>query len=123
MRNELAKHEKPQLRQKIRDCEMELSRHDLEAGNLKNKLESVRQALGKAKSGRGDLEGKLRDYQAKAAASKEVREKIEKARGIAEKIIREKQGRVGDLNRQRDELRGEMRKLEGDLRENLSLNE
>jgi hypothetical protein len=38
MRTELAKHEKPQLRQKIRDCEIELSRHDLEANNMRSKL-------------------------------------------------------------------------------------
>jgi chromosome segregation ATPase len=53
MRTELAKHEKPQLRQKIRECELEVSRCDLEANNLKGKLETIRAAAGKARSGRG----------------------------------------------------------------------
>lgn len=48
---------------------MEVSRFELEANNLKGKLESVRTAAGKARSGRGELEAKLKDYQNKVKES------------------------------------------------------
>ena len=83
MRTELSKYEKPQLRQKIKECEVEISRNELESNNLKSKLENVREALGKAKLGKGDLEKKLKEYQAKSQQTNEVREKIEKAKDIA----------------------------------------
>lgn len=53
----------------------------------------------------------MKEYQSKSQQTNEVREKIEKAKDIAEKIIREKQEKVLELNKQRDEFRSDLRKI------------
>lgn len=52
MRVELAKYEKPELRQNIKACEIEISKNELELGNYRNKLENAMENIQKQKLGK-----------------------------------------------------------------------
>lgn len=98
MKSELAKYDKPHLRQKIKELEVSLSQNDIESTTLTNKLESLHTNLKKKNMDRGELEAKLQENQRKLKENTNIKDQIIKAKGIAEKMMKDSRDKAGALN-------------------------